>query len=108
MSGDERGARAGSMHAYRLVVAARVILAVLGSYTVAALASALLALILPGTRAEAVSAAVIASFAVMAAAVIGIFAARTVRRAAWVLGLVAALVATALWLAGGFQTGVAA
>jgi len=90
------------------VVAARVILAGAGGYAVAALATGWLALVLPGSRAEAVSAATIASFAIMAAAVIWVFAARTLARAALSLGLVAALLSVGLWLAGAFQTGAPA
>lgn len=102
------GSRAASMRAYRLAVAARVLLAIVGGYAVAALASALLALILPGPRAEAVSAAMIASFAIMAVAVIWVFAARTVGRATLVLTLVATLLIAALWLAETVQAGGAA
>lgn len=108
MSAGEVGARTGAARAYRLAVAARICLAVVGGYGIAALASAVLALILPGTRAEAVSTALIASFAIMAAVVIWVFAAGTVGRAALVLGIVAALLTAALWLAGAFQTSGAA
>ena len=102
------GAHSGRARAYRLAVAARILLASVGGYGIAALASALLALISSGTRAEAVSTALIASFAIMAAVVIWVFAAGTVGRAALVLGIVAALLTVALWLAGAFQTGGAA
>jgi hypothetical protein len=98
-------ARAGPGSADRLAVAARVLLAAFGGYGLAALATALLALILPGSRAEAVSAATLPSFAIMAAAVIWVFAARTVGRAASVLGFAAALLAAGLWLAGAFAGG---
>ena len=108
MSAGPVGTRAGSMRAYRLAVAGRVLVAVIGGYAVAALASALMALILPGARAEAVSAALVASFAIMAAAVVWVFAAPTLGRAALGLGFVAALLMAALWLAGAFQTGGAA
>lgn len=91
----------------RLAVAGRVLLAAFGSYAVAALACAWLALILPGPRAEAVSAATLASFSIMAAAVIWVFAARTIARATLVLGAAALLLTVALWLAGGFRHGVA-
>lgn len=102
------GSYAASMRAYRLAVAARVLLAIVGGYAVAALASALLALILPGPRAEAVSAATIASFAIMAATIIWVFAARTVGRATFVLALVATLLIAVLWLARIVQAGGAA
>lgn len=91
----------------RLAVAGRVLLAAFGGYAVAALASAWLALILPGPRAEAVSAATLASFSIMAAAVIWVFAARTIARATLVLGAAALLLNVALWLAGGFRHGIA-
>ncbi|MCJ2064036.1 iron transporter [Methylobacterium sp. J-088] len=105
MSTSPVGAHSGRARAYRFAVAARVLLASAGGYGIAASASALLAVVLPGTRAEAVSAALIASFAIMAAVVIWVFAARTVGRAALVLGIVAALLTVTLWLAGAFQTG---
>ncbi|MCJ2070241.1 iron transporter [Methylobacterium sp. J-030] len=108
VSADRGSAHASATRAYRLSVAARVLLAAGGGYAIAALASALLPLILPVTRAEAVSAAMITSFAIMAAAVIWVFAARTVGRAALVLGLVAALLTVALWLAGAVQAGASA
>ncbi|GAN46473.1 iron transporter [Methylobacterium radiotolerans] len=92
----------------RAAVAGRVLLATLGGYAVAALASALLALILPVPRAEAVSAGTLASFAIMAGAVIWVFAAPTLGRAALVLGLIALLLTGALWLAGAFVSGAAA
>ena len=105
MSTGQVGARSGTARAYRLALAARVLLAGVGGYGIAALASAVLALVLPGTRAEAVSAALIASFAIMAAAVIWVFGAGTVGRAALGLGLAAALLIAALWLVGAFQAG---
>ncbi|MCJ2051544.1 iron transporter [Methylobacterium sp. J-070] len=92
----------------RLIVAGRVGLAALGGYAVAALASGVLALILPGPRAEAVSTAMLASFAIMATAVIWVFAARTLRRAALILGVAACALTAALWLAGAFRAGGAA
>ncbi|MEL6060097.1 MULTISPECIES: iron transporter [unclassified Methylobacterium] len=108
MSAGGVNARRGTVRAYRLAVAARVLLAIVGGYGVAALASALLALVLPVARPEAVSTGMIASFAIMAAAVIWVFAARTVGRAALVLGLAAASLIAALWCAGAFQAGGAA
>ncbi|MCJ2012358.1 iron transporter [Methylobacterium sp. J-076] len=87
----------------RLGVAGRVVLAIIGGYAVAALATALGALILPLPRAEAVSAATMASFAVMAGAVVFVFATPSLGRA--VLGIAgsAAILAAALWLVGGFS-----
>ena len=92
---------------YRLAVAGRVVLATFGGYGVAALSAALLALALPMPRSEAVSTGTLASFAILAGAVIWVFAARTLARAALVLGLVAAMLAGALWLAGAFTAAVA-
>jgi len=87
----------------RLVIAGRVVLAIFGGYAIAGLATALGAILLPLPRAEAVSAATLASFAVMAAAVIYVFAAPTLLRASASLGGCAALLAAGLWLAGGFS-----
>ena len=87
--------------AYRVAVAGRVALAVFGGYAVAALATALLALVLPLSPSEAVSAGTLASFAVMAGAIVWVFAARTLWRAALPLAVIAAVLAGALWLAGG-------
>lgn len=92
----------------RLAVAGRVALAAFGGYAVAALSAALMALVLPFSRAEAVSTGTLASFAILAAVVIWVFAARTLARAALSLGLLAALLAGALWLAGAFTTAGAA
>jgi hypothetical protein len=92
----------------RLAIAGRVVLAAVGGYAVAALATALGSVTLPLPRAEAVSAATLASFAVMAAAVIFVFAARSLGRAALGLGGVAALLAAGLWLAGGLSPAVPA
>jgi hypothetical protein len=101
-------ARATPKLADRMAVGGRVLLAALGGYAVAALATAFLALSLPGPKAEAVSAATLASFAIMAAAIIWVFAARTLARAALVLGVAASALTFALWLAGAFSAGVPA
>ncbi len=90
----------------RFAVAGRVALAAFGGYAVAALATALGAVALPLSRAEAVSTAMLASFAVMAGAIVFVFAAATLRRAALGLAGTAALLAAGLWLAGGFSAGV--
>jgi hypothetical protein len=92
----------------RSAVAGRVVLAAVGGYAVASLATALGSVALPLPRAEAVSAATLASFAVMAAAVVFVFAARSLGRAALGLGGVAVLLAVGLWLAGGFSPPVPA
>ncbi len=86
-----------------LSVAGRVMLAAFGGYAVAGLATALGALVLPLPRAEAVSAATLASFAVMAGAVVFVFAAASLTRATLGLAASAALLAAGLWLAGGFS-----
>jgi hypothetical protein len=100
-------ARATPSLAKRFAVAGRVLLAAFGGYGVAAIATGLLAVSLPGPRAEAVSAATLASFAIMAVAVIWVFAARTLAEAALVLTVLAALLAAALWAAGGLTGGAA-
>lgn len=93
---------------WRFAVAGRVALAVFGGYGVAALATALGSVALPLPRAEAVSAATQASFAVMAGAVVFVFAAPSLLRAALGLSGVAAFLAGGLWLAGGFSPAVPA
>ena len=87
----------------RLSVAGRVGVAAVGGYAVAALATALGALVLPLPRAEAVSAATQASFAVMAVAIIFTFSARSLARAALGIAGAAAILALGLWLTGGFS-----
>ena len=72
--------------AKRAAVAGRVVLAVGGGYGIAALATILLSLTLPLPRAEAVTAATLASFAVMVGVVVVAFAARSLGRAAAILG----------------------
>ena len=67
---------------YRSAVAARVLLAAFGGYGVAALATATLL-----------------SFAILAGAVVWVFAARTLTRAAIGLGLPLALLGLGLWVA---------
>lgn len=89
----------------RFAVAGRVALAAVGGYAVAALATALGALVLPLPRPEAVSAATQASFAVMAGAVVFVFAAASLTRAALGIGTCAALLTGGLWLAGAFSAG---
>ena len=84
---------------YRLAVAARLVLAVLGGYALAALSTALFSLILPMERAEAVTAATLFSFPVMALAVLYVFATRSLRAAALGLGLPLIALSLGLWLA---------
>ena len=80
----------------RAAVAGRVVLATGGGYGVAALATALLSLILPMPRAEAVTTATLASFAVMVGIVVVVFAARSLGRAAGIVGVIACLLGVAL------------
>lgn len=90
---------------YRARVAGRILLASLGGYALAAMATAFLSLTLPLERAEAVVAATLLSFAVIAGAVMFAFAARSLRFAALGLGLpLAALGLGVLLLRSGLPT----
>jgi hypothetical protein len=91
---------------HRLGVASRAAAALFGGYAVAALASAALALWLPGPRSEAAMAGTLASFAVYAAAAMGCFAVRSAARAWWGLAAAAALLGGLAWL--GYAAGGAA
>ncbi|UMY17366.1 iron transporter [Methylobacterium organophilum] len=88
----------------RAAVAGRIALAALGGYGLAALLTALLSLTLPLDRAEAVTASTLASFAVMALAVLYVFSARSLKAATIGLGLPLLGLGAALWLA--LSTGV--
>lgn len=66
---------------YRLGVASRAIAAILGGYVVTALATALLAVILPMVRIDAVLTATLLSFTVYTCAVLWVFAAGSAFRA---------------------------
>lgn len=68
---------------YRLGVASRAMAAILGGYVVTALATALLAVILPMVRIDAVLTATLLSFTVYTCAVLWVFAARSAFRA-WI------------------------
>ncbi|MFC7286524.1 DUF3649 domain-containing protein [Herminiimonas glaciei] len=68
---------------YRLGVASRAVAAILGGYAVTALATALLAVILPMVRIDAVLTATLLSFTVYTCAVLWVFAARSAFRA-WI------------------------
>jgi hypothetical protein len=85
--------------AYRAAVLGRVVLAAGGGYAVAGLFAALFSLVLPMTRSEAVATATLLSFAVMVAAVVWVFAARSLPRACLGLAAAAALLGGGLWLA---------
>lgn len=83
---------------YRLDVAARVLLAAAGGYALAATTAALLAIVLPLARSEAVVTATMLSFLVMAVAVLYVFAARTFKAAAVGILLPLAAGGGCLWL----------
>ena len=82
----------------RAAVTARVVLAAGGGYGIAALATALLSLTLPLPRSEAVAAATLVSFALMAGIVVLVFAMRTLLRATVTLAATALALAGGLWL----------
>jgi Protein of unknown function (DUF3649) len=84
----------------RLAVASRVVAATVGGYAFANVVAVFLSYVLPMGRADAVLAMTLASFALYAAAVIWVFAARSVKRA-W-LGLLVpiAVLGTLAWLLG--------
>jgi hypothetical protein len=83
----------------RTAVAGRVVLATFGGYAIAALSTAFLSLVLPMVRSEAVATATLLSFAVMVGAVVWVFAARTLVRAALGLAVPGILLGGGLWLA---------
>ena len=85
--------------AYRAMVAGRVLLAVFGGYALAAVTTALLSLVLPLERAEAVTTAMMLGFVVMPLAALYVFAARSLPRAALGIGLPLAVLGAGLWLA---------
>jgi len=66
---------------YRLDVTARVLAAIGGGYALSAVTTALLAVVLPMARAEAVITATLLSFVVFCGAVLWVFAARNAWRA---------------------------
>lgn len=82
------------MARYRLMVASRILAAIIGGYALTSALSVLLALLLPVSRSEATLAATMLSFALYAAVVLWVFAARNVMHV-W-LGLSGA--ALPLWL----------
>ncbi|MDQ7957744.1 MAG: DUF3649 domain-containing protein [Pseudomonadota bacterium] len=86
---------------YRLAVASRALAAIVGGYGVAALASAVLALWLPGTRASATVWATLAAFVVYVVAVMAVFGTRSAWRAWGGLVAAALVLGALLWLRGG-------
>lgn len=91
------GPRTGPVKVAR--VFARIALAAVGGYTIAALATALLSAALPLERSEAVTTATLVSFAIIAGVVVFVFALRSVRRAAAILLVMILALAASLWLA---------
>jgi len=87
---------------YRLGVAVRAVAAIGGGYAVAALATAVLALYLPTTRAEAALTATLLAFVVYPCAVMWVFAARSAARAWLGLLLPAAALGVLLLVRQGF------
>lgn len=85
---------------YRLTIAARTLLAVLGGYGFAALCSASLAVALPLPKPQAVLAATQLSFALYCALAIWAFSARSVRRAWSVATLLCSIPAAHLLIQG--------
>ncbi|MFT3760855.1 iron transporter [Thauera sp.] len=86
-------------HRPSLNITLRSIMAVFGSYGVAALAAAAFAVGLPLPRTDAVMAAIMLSFLIYTLAVIWVFAAATLLRAAAGLVIAAAVFAAWQWLA---------
>lgn len=83
---------------YRLAVASRIVAAVVAGYALASAVSILFALLLPVSKAEAVLASTMLSFAVYAGIVIWVFHARSATRA-WIGLLVPlAVISLACWL----------
>lgn len=82
----------------RLPVAGRVVLAAGGGYGLAGLATALLSLTLPLARPEAVAAATLASFVLMPAVAVVVFAVRSLRHAALLVAGAALVLGGLLWL----------
>lgn len=91
-----------SAASYRLLLASRVTAAIFGGYALASGATVFLSAVLPLTRAEAVLAATLASFAIYTAAIIWAFAVRSVAQVWWgMLGSAAVLGGVGLLLARG-------
>lgn len=83
---------------YRCGVAARTVAAVGGGYLLTAIASSLLATLLPMPRADATIIATMLSFAIYACAVIWVFASRSVLRAWTGMLILVALLGMLLWM----------
>lgn len=81
---------------YRLGVASRAIAAIFGGYAVTALATAVLALMLPLVRVDAAMTATLLSFVIYTCAVLWVFAARSAFKAWMGIGLPAATLGLSL------------
>ncbi|MEC4721251.1 DUF3649 domain-containing protein [Noviherbaspirillum sp. CPCC 100848] len=88
---------------YRCGVAMRAVAAIGGGYLLAALASAVLAAVLPMPRADAASVATMMSFAIYACAVLWVFAARSALHAWTGVLASAALLGMLLWFSRSVQ-----
>lgn len=83
---------------YRLGVASRAIAAIVGGYALAAASTAVLSLVLPLPRVDAVMTATLLSFTVYTCAAIWVFAARDALRAWLGIGVPTILMGLGLWL----------
>lgn len=83
---------------YRLGVASRAIAAILGGYALAAASTAVLSLVLPLPRVEAVMTATLLSFTVYVCAAIWVFAARDALCAWLGIGVPTVVMGLGLWL----------
>jgi len=83
---------------YRLGVASRAIAAILGGYALAAASTAVLSLVLPLPRVDAVMTATLLSFTVYVFAAIWVFAARDALRAWLGIGVPTVVMGLGLWL----------
>lgn len=86
---------------YRLAVASRVVAAIVGGYGLAASATALLSLLLPLTRADAVITATLLSFTVYTCAALWVFATRNAWHAWLGVGLPTLVMVLAILLCRG-------
>ncbi|MDO9420971.1 MAG: DUF3649 domain-containing protein [Herminiimonas sp.] len=83
---------------YRLGVASRAIAAIVGGYALAAASTAVLSLVLPLPRVDAVMTATLLSFTVYTCAAIWVFAARDALRAWLGIGVPTVVMGLGLWL----------
>lgn len=83
---------------YRLGVASRAIAAIIGGYALAAASTAVLSVLLPMPRVDAVMTATLLSFTVYTCAAIWVFAARDALRAWLGIGLPTLVMGMGLWL----------